>query len=253
MVAGLSLAVLIFLFVVVVPGYAWLTLNGKPEQEIKFESAVLRGSLILCLVLAVLFGRDVLAGTALLVNFFEEMAVLSGLREGTDLAAIAKVFALVYLAALVAAALELGNGLFFKVPGFKLSAKIRNRIGKKFRKSGFRVGPGHSLRDVLHIYRLAGKKPLVKIWFSGGGCGTYECLKYSWNKGESLLVRDADRPEAIEWLSIKDVSRIQFLNFADATKENKRYLTEWDALLLDTAVYPGYSEEVEENFRQRFG
>lgn len=99
--------------------------------------------------------------------------------------------------------LMIKTGLIPKPPWYLF--RCRNRL---------KVKPGNLLQDTLIEYRRAGVRPYLTLWLEDDKKVNGECLRYSWNGKESILLRDADNPEKQTWVSLDQVVRMEFANLS---------------------------------------
>lgn len=220
---------------------------GRSKAERTFGGSVVIGSIILGACFVVFLVAKAVTGSSIFDGFIILLtSFASGKVEGVSLVPLVYFLGAAYLLSIVAGLSELLLVTRLSCPQKGWLKVLKLLSGEKFPR--FQVKPGHLLFDILVAYRIVGKRPLVKVWHAEKEL-TGECLRYAWDSGESLLIRDADNPGIINWVYLKEVSRIEFLNEIKPLQEEHcagGILSEQDKLLFDLMICPGYSDEVEE-------
>lgn len=205
MLAGLTLAVLVFLFLVYLPGAAALTAAGRSKSERNWASAVSVGAMVFGLgfSLAWVAGYFSTWAREMVVGVVETMLAASGYsQKRINIDAVMIAFSVEYLAAV---ALGLGE-LFFVLKGLSLPWR---------RKRGPALHAENLLLGVLARYRKVEVRPRMIVRFAGGREPVRgECLRYSWNGRETVLLRDLDDPRKVAWVDLADATEIEFDNWS---------------------------------------
>ncbi|HHW44116.1 hypothetical protein GFC01_10825 [Desulfofundulus thermobenzoicus] len=270
-VSGLTLAVLLFLLLVYLPGNLALLTAGRKQQDRAAPASIFYGAFILATTLG-LFWVFALTGRSSILQRFT--ATLTAITEGSsangsmDLLAVAAVFAMCYALSCVAGFLELFliTG-FYTPPGWARNLFRRGFFGRVVRfaghlfvvirgilagcSSGVRVKPANTILDVFVRFRKAGKRPHLEIALKNGTSIKGECLRFSWNGKESVLSADMDNPCQLEWVALDEAVSIKFLNLALMDAEGKS-AEQAERCLEDirksrqilNGLAPGYGDEV---------
>ncbi|MBO8128944.1 MAG: hypothetical protein H0Z39_07065 [Peptococcaceae bacterium] len=242
--AGLSLSLILFFLFVLLPGNFALLVAGKTGKGERSLGRIIGvGALVFSFVLIVTFFLRSFGLSNILDDFIFAVVTFSSGEASINLknlnfGSVALMFGLTYIAAFVFGMLD----ILLLTSWTKPQKNWLEYQLKKVRKKGgaqFRLSPGKLLLDVMVAYRIAGRRPYLRLWFKDGRKVEGECLKYSWGGTESLLVRDADIPEKIIWISLDAVEQLELLDFRiseeDKEMEKKR-------LVLDF-IEPGLSDE----------
>jgi len=254
LVAGLTFSVALFFLLVLIPGHMTLLFAGRPKADRTLGNATIMGGAIFGLCFVFWLTMKVARGSTVLDGFLALMGAAGSARpEPVPLLPFIWVFGMIYFLAMALGLLELALVTKLACPQ-KGGVWLRRMILRwTKRRPEFQVRPGFLLFDAMLGYRVAGRRPLVKVWLPDGVL-TGECLRYAWDGGESLLLRDMDDPAAVRWVSLKEAQRVEFLNSASppgGAASGERLLSEQDRLLLDLMVWPGYADEVEEELRRK--
>jgi len=216
---------------------------GRSKIERTFANIVIIGGLIFSLNLFLLL---LLSHYFAVGNFELLIAIInnfsSGEIEKVDYAPLIWIFLSIYFSGVVLGLLELIFLTRLTLPQ-KIWVKLMILLSRG--EIEFQVKPGHLLCEIIVAYRIAGRRPLVMIEFANGNKITGECLKYCWDSGESMLLKDVDKPGNIVLVVLKDVLKVEFLNpVLGMVKETGELLSKQDRLFFDLAVWPGYSDNL---------
>ncbi|ACX51888.1 hypothetical protein Adeg_0742 [Ammonifex degensii KC4] len=210
--AGLTVAVLMFLLLVYIPGNVALHFAGRRRTERTPRDVLVVGSGVSAGVFLLVGCLQVSGKSDLFARFVKLVAAASGVAQAEpgQFLPLLWIFVAEYSTASLLGLLEL-----LRVTG---TPRTRGRRAVRLR-------PEDLLLELLVRYRGAGLKPFVTVYTGQGGRVTGECLRYGWNGKASLLVKDADDPEKLTWVDIEDVLRIEFHNrelIEAAEKERER-------------------------------
>lgn len=252
MIEGLvSVVGIVFLLSVVLPGGVALVVAGRPRGEFSFWRALFYGLIFFALALFIcLFLR--IDGVPRTVHFLNAMASLASRGEmpSEGLTSLYYVFTVSYLLGFIAGWLELimKAGVLSSGTGWALRKRLRwkSRIACQLpiliRKSDLP-------QDIFIAFRRAGVRPYVRVVFRDGGSLQGECLRYSWNGSESLLIRDADHSDRASWVRVQDLERLDFLNLMalqnaerDSGERSVKQEKKWRRKVLNDIV-PGLGDE----------
>ncbi|WP_153018456.1 hypothetical protein, partial [Neomoorella mulderi] len=162
---GLTLAVMLFILLIYLPGYARLSVAGSKREERTISYSVQNGSFVLTLILVILFVLEVAGRSTIFSRFLSTLKDISiGVDKPIDVFALGGVFASTYLAAMFFGVIEL-----LSIIGFPQK-----------RKGRLRIKPADPLKETFIFYRKAGKRPYLRVILSSGKIITGECLKYGW-------------------------------------------------------------------------
>jgi len=260
--AGMSLSLILFILYVIVPGYMFLTLSGRPASNgSRFWEAVLHGSAFFGAVFLWALAWAEWRGSRLVGDFLRAIADVSAGRPAETFGAVPLMLALLYGVMLAASFVSL-----------VLDASPRARRWLRARKiwllralTGFpldadlppvEVSPREPLLSLLLAYRRAGRRPYLKIALGEGEPVEGECLRFCWDNGGSLLVRDADDPAKLNWVRLSTVKRVEFTNLFSLEAEpepepqgRSRLLGPAEAYILD-AIVPGLAAETRRRMRE---
>ncbi|OIQ53427.1 hypothetical protein [Neomoorella thermoacetica] len=226
---GLTLAVMLFLLLVYLPGYTALSVAGRKREERTIPFSLQYGVLMLALTLSISFLLELTGRINIFSRFISALREISSLeKKPIDIIALADVFALSYFVAIAGGVIEL-----LGVIGFPCKRKER-----------LRIKPVDPLRETFIRYRKAGKRPYLRVTLSSGEIITGECLKYGWNGEESILIRDAANISSLVWVPLKDATKIEFRNLlAVREKANEWIEIEKNRKILN-GIADGYGDEV---------
>ncbi|WP_170246174.1 hypothetical protein, partial [Neomoorella thermoacetica] len=209
--------------------HARLAVAGYKREERAIPYAIQNGVFIFTLTLIILFTLELAGKTTAFSRFLSTLKEISdGASKPIDIFALATVFVISYLAAMITGVIEL------------LAI-----IGCPWKRKGrLRIKPADPLKETFIFYRKAGKRPYLRVILSSGKIVTGECLKYGWNGEESLLIRDADNISSLVWVPLKDAAKIEFRDLmAVREKENERIEIEKNRKILNS-IADGYGDEV---------
>lgn len=246
--SGLSLSALFFLLIIILPGYARMLISGRKQDEMSIGQAILQGTIMLMIALFILAILQI-NNVNLFNEFFDSLKTLSGVEgNSVKLGPFFAVFMLTYSCAFITGLLELALVVRLKIPqtcGIQVKRVSWIMFGLKGNSKRFAISPGVLLRDVFVAYRLAGLRPFVGVSLKNGEKLQGEVLRYSWGGRESILLRDADEPDKLTWLSLDDVNHISFLNLTALKTGNRQYeglFLDRDGVLLER-ILPGLVDE----------
>lgn len=236
--ANVSLIGLAFLFYVYLPGNLTLVVSGKRREEISFYAAAFYGLWVFAIAVMLLtaFKKDFLAG------FLDSLAAMSRGNPIVDLRYIAWPF----LASFLLAVIFGFSVLLYKV-GFGSSNLVREKLCKRkpiesARSFWFRKGD--LPQDVFLCYRKAKKRPVVRAVTRDGKEIEGECLRYSWNGEESILLRDSKNSDRVIWVKIGELTLLEFCNLAAIQEAEVPVAeTKWRREVLN-GIVPGLGEEI---------
>lgn len=267
--SGLTLAALLFLLLVYLPGSLALLAAGKKQQDRTVPASVFYGTLILAVTLSVFWGLASTGRSGVLQRFSYTLATVTEGSGPIDLPAVAAVFVVCYATACIIGLSELflvagfyvpprwARGLFGRTKQRRVMKFVRNLFAAARGMvadcpSGVRVRPTDTVLDIFVRFRRAGKRPYLKVVLKNGTLIKGECLRFSWDGKESVLLADPDDPSQLTWVSLDEVVSIKFLNldFLDAMERTERYLEEIEkSRQILNGILPGYGDEV---YNRRF-
>jgi hypothetical protein len=118
--------------------------------------------------------------------------------------------------------------------------ELKNQLADN--PNAIEVAPGNNLRKIFSCYRMANKKPYVKLHFNGSNFIEGEVLKYNWNGRKELLIRQADTCS----LMIVDLDNCYLIEFKNIYQLKESInVKKKDITCLDL-IHPGLSELMEE-------
>jgi hypothetical protein len=234
MAAELTLGVLLFLLVVYLPGNLVLVAAGRRREERTVSNALFYGAWILGGVLLFLLLLQSRWGIGFLSRFAATLGALSRGGGPFDVAAAGMVFGLAYGAALAVGLVELAFVVGFKPWPFSRLFGTAPSV---------RLRPNYLLREIFIRYRRNKVIPYVRVRTADGRAIAGECLRFSWDGEESVLVRDGDDPARVVWVPL-DGAWVEFLNLG-AIDEAEAVESEvaWRRKILD-GILPGYGTRV---------
>lgn len=247
-----SVVGIVFLLMVVLPGGAALVVAGRSRNEFSVWGATFYGLMYFTLALLIcLIPR--IDGVPYTVHFLNTVGNLASQGEVSTrgLAPLLLVFGISYLSALIGGWLELliKTGIFSSNTGSAINRKLRGKPPMTCQLP-ILVRRSELPQDIFIAFRRAGVRPYVRAAFRDGSSLQGECLRYSWNGNESLLVRDADHPDRASWVRVQDLERLDFLNLmalesAEPDSSEERSVQEekrWRRKVLNEIV-PGLGDE----------
>lgn len=117
--------------------------------------------------------------------------------------------------------------------------------------ANIRVKSSDAVLDVFIRFRRAGKRPHLEILLKNGTKFTGECLRFSWNGKESVLLADLDDPRKLKWVALEDAVAIIFLNLAllESKEKSEEQKRKWagdieKSKYILNGLAPGYGNEV---------
>ncbi|MCL6557633.1 MAG: hypothetical protein K6U74_02300 [Firmicutes bacterium] len=267
-VSGLTLAALLFLFLVYLPGNLALSTAGRKQQERAAQVSIFYGAFILAATLGLFWVFAITGKSGVLPGFTATLAAITEGKGSMNLEAVAAVFAVCYALSCVVGFLELLliTG-FYTPPGwarnlfkrgfFRRIARYTGHFVAVARgilagcSGGVRVKPTNTILDVFVRFRRAGKRPRLEIVLKNGASFKGECLRFSWNGKESVLLADMDNPCRLNWVVLDEVVSIKFLNLdlvntgeepAEQAEKQQEDIRKNRRIL--NGIVPGYGDEV---------
>ncbi|NHM26963.1 hypothetical protein G7K71_08195 [Desulfofundulus sp. TPOSR] len=237
--AGLTLAALLFLLMIYVPGSVALGVAGRRRTERSLSDVLTTGSGVFVIALGIMGALQLAGRSGIFERFMNTIMAASGVVQvKPSPEAMLIMFSVEYTVAFILGWVEL----------LMVTGRPWDQRG-----SVVKVKPGDSLLETLIAYRKAGLRPDVVIHLKDGHKVEGECLRYNWNGKTAFLVRDADNPEKQIWVGLDEVVRIEFvnLNIVEIAERDKEKSLE---LLRKIAAHkkvlnwmsPGYGDEVYE-------
>ncbi|RPF49567.1 hypothetical protein EDD75_0384 [Thermodesulfitimonas autotrophica] len=241
---GLSLASVIFLLYVLLPGGVVLTVAGRREKDVTLARMVFYGTWVFAVALLLCWGVETASDFRLYTGFTASLAKFSQGEGLLDVRPLAPVFLIVYALACFIGFAELWSKVGVFPSGYWL--RVKRLYWKVARQKPFAarwVKVGNLPGDVFLAYRKAGKRPYIKGTLKDGTAVQGECLRYSWNGSESVLLRDADRPDSLIWVRLDDFVRLEFANIPTAETAGASFEETWRWRKVLNGIVPGLGEE----------
>ncbi|WP_307403336.1 hypothetical protein [Desulfofundulus luciae] len=257
-----------FLLLVYFPGNFFMAVAGRKQETRTVSVSIYYGSLILVFVLILLKCLEMIGKSDVLNRFVAALKIAATGKGQPDLSAVGIVFAASYGVSAFLGLVELFSFTgFFVLPEWMMRLlrrvcsvkpveKAFNVLGCmasifKGKPSGVRVNTGDLLVEPFVHFRRAGKRPFLEIVFKDGTVVKGECLRYTWNGTESVLLCGMDDPRELRWISLNETVSVRFLNLADL-QERKKAGEELEKYLEDVkksrkilnGLVPGYGDEV---------
>lgn len=208
--AGLTVAVLMFLLLIYVPGNVALYIAGRRRAERSLLNVLVIGSGVFAMVFLVMGLLQVTGRSDVFVRFVSAVATASGIAQAKPehFLPLLWIFAAEYSIAAFVGLVEL-----FQV------------AGAPCRRQALSLKSENLLLELLIKYRRAGLRPFITVYMNQGDKISGECLRYGWNGKMSFLIRDADNPEKRTWVSLEDVLKIEFVNrgFVEIAEKDKEH------------------------------
>ena len=238
MVSALTISLALYLFLIIVPGYISLIIAGYPSEKVSFVKILIRGALIFLFV------------NLIIIHFGDENTIeafMSILKEGKVINSsfLYKTISYIFITGVIFGFLQLLFD-FTLVWYIKKELKFFTPL-RILQKNTIDVSPGDSLKRLFTCYRIANKRPLVKIYLGSKQDEmilTGEVLSFKWNGHEHILLKDTNSLK-IAWLNIGTCKAIEFLNLKDLIKESSdnktKNLRKEKGEILDM-IHPGLSE-----------
>ncbi|RKO65707.1 hypothetical protein [Desulfofundulus salinus] len=237
--AGLTLAVLLFLLMVYVPGNVALGIAGRRRAERSMSDALIIGSGVFVIVFGTMGALQITGRSGIFERFVNTIMAASGVVQAKPSPeAMLIMFSFEYMVAFILGLIEL----------FRVSGRPWDQRG-----AVIKVKPGDSLLETLIAYRKAGLRPNVVIHLKEGHKVEGECLRYNWNGKTAFLIGDADNPEKQIWVGLDEVIKIEFVNldFLEIVERDKEKSLELLQKIeahrkVFNWISPGYGDEVYE-------
>lgn len=264
--AGLSLSVLLFLLFVYFPGNFFMAVASRKQKDRTVSACIYYGSVVLVLVLVFFGCLQRIDKSDVLEKFIISLGAAATGNGQIDLSAVGVMLIASYGLSCLMGFIELFSIMgFFRskwmilavnsVCAFKLIrqlSRIFTRVVSFFKgvSSGVQVKPGEPLLETFIRFRRAGKRPLLELRLKDGTVIEGECLRYTWNGKESVLLSGMDDPRELRWLVLEEAVSIRFLNLAALQETAKKcgtekYLEDVEkSQRILNGLVPGYGDEV---------
>jgi|GEM_PF-6248713 len=237
--ANISLVGLVFLFYIYLPGNLVLVVGGKKHEEVSFHVAVFYGLWIFAIALMLLTAFK----NNFLVGFLGSLVAMSKGNPVVDSSYVFWPFLTSYLLAVI-----FGFSVLLWKVGFGSSNFVREKLfRRKPDKSAkkFWVRKGDLPQDIFLAYRKEKKRPIIRAVMRDGREIEGECLRYSWDGEESILLKDFRHNDSLVWVKIPELQLLEFRNLTaiqqlEVSEENER---EWRRRVLN-GIVPGLGDEI---------
>jgi len=238
MESSLTLSVLLFLLFVYFPGNFFMVLAGRKQETRTVSACVYYGTVIIVLMFVFQWILLYTGKSNMIERFVYALRAASTGQGQLDLPAIGVIFIAVYLTSAILGLIELFLSTNIYVPPKWISKTFNYMYNIKFVRSvlnffsritaclrgmntNVRIKPDNALLRTFINFRKAGKRPQVKIVLKNGSVVSGECLYYTWNGTESVLLHEMDNPSKLEWVSLQDVDAVTFLNLTFLEESEK--------------------------------